>query len=249
MRRTGWMIFVPLVGVLSGCPVLPGPTPIDPQRFTEPAAGAKYWAYLPDDHSTDRDWPLVVTLHGSWGWDGRYRQALEWKALAQEHGFIVVAPKLRSAEGILPTFDWQERLVEDERTVLAVLADAVKRFNVDPKTVMLTGFSAGGYPLYWIGLRNPTKFNMLVARACNSSLKHFEKIELTDEARQMPIHLFWGKDDLRPIQKQSWQAYGWLRRHRCFQTTMKEARGGHIRNPALAYRFWEPSLPVRHRRH
>ena len=245
MRRVALIIWLPLAGILAGCPVFPGWTPVAPESRVEKSTGTKYWIYVPSEHNKEERWPLVITLHGSWGWDGRRRQAMEWKALAEKHSFIVVAPKSRSSEGILPTFRWQKKLEEDERNILAVLEEVVQQYNIDRSYVMLTGFSAGGYPMYWIGLRNPDKFHMLVARACNSSVKMLEKIQVTKEVRKMPIFLFWGKDDLRPIQKQSWAAFRWLRLHKCYATTKKEIRGGHMRRPEVAYHAWEPYLRKR----
>jgi predicted peptidase len=244
-----WIALIPLVGLLGGCPV-PQPRPPGPiLRVTEERTGAKYSLYVPTNYSDKRDWPLVVTLHGTHGWDGPKRQVAEWGSLAETRGFIVVAPHLKSVQGIFPVIEdmWHEDLTRDERLVLAVIDEVSRKYRVDRKAVLLTGFSAGGYPLYFIGLRNPDRFNMLIARDCNSSVRLLEQLQLTEDARNLPIAIFWGKDDLSPIKKQSWEAFAWLRRHKFYNAKQHQIAGGHLRRPDVAYRLWVLHLPPRHR--
>jgi poly(3-hydroxybutyrate) depolymerase len=245
MRWMSGLVWIACAGLLAGCPVTQSQeTPVPARSVTEPQTGHTYWLYVPSYYRADRYWPMVVTLHGSKVWDGPQRQMMEWKALAEQHGFLVIAPTVPSAEGILPVMGRFKQLAEDEKAVLADIDQVSAQYQVDSQAILLTGFSAGGYPLYYIGLRNPARFNALIARACDSSLDILESIELTDAVRKMPIRIFWGKDDLSVIQKESWQAFRWLREHRCFNTTMKEVRGGHLRRPEQAYRFWLATLPA-----
>jgi hypothetical protein len=65
-----------------------------------------------------------------------------------------------------------------------------------------------------------------------------EQVRLTDAARRMPVMIFWGKDDLKPLRDQSWQAFRYLREHGCVNTEREELDGGHLRRPELAWRFW-----------
>ncbi|MCK4276245.1 MAG: hypothetical protein KAX78_07015, partial [Phycisphaerae bacterium] len=76
------------------------------------------------------------------------------------------------------------------------------------------------------------------------------RIKFTDETRKLPVIIFWGKDDLKPLQDQSWQAFAYLRgRRKCFSTKKKVIAGGHLRRPALAYELWEELyLPAKHKR-
>jgi len=248
MNRSLAILF--LVPLLAGCPVIqPQDTPVSARKLRELDTGRKYWLYVPSNYSTDRDWPLVVTLHGSHGWDNSRSQIMEWKHLAEEKGFIVVAPDLKCTQGILPVIRslWLADLESDERAILEILDELTVEYKIDPKTVLLTGFSAGGYPLFYVGLRHPDKFHMLIARGANSDLELLESIEVTDRARELPIVIFWGKDEILKIQKDSWQAYRFLRERRFFNTRRKEIRGGHLRRPEMAYRFWSEQLPERHR--
>lgn len=253
MRHLAAVVLGVLVlSALPGCPPPPHPpTPVSPKRMTCEATGGHYWLYVPSYYQDDpgRRWPLVVSLHGTYGWDGAWQQAIEWKWVAETKGFLMVAPHCKSVQGILPRIEalWLDDLVEDEERILAVIDEVSQRYRVDPSAVMLTGFSAGGYPLYYVGLRNPDRFNMMIARACNTDLRIFEYVAVTDALKKLPIMIYWGKDDLGPIHKQSWQAFRWLRQHGCKGAEMEKTQGGHLRRPELAYRFWEKHMPEAYR--
>lgn len=240
---------IALAGVLGGCPLpIHPPTPAKPKLQHERTTGRQYWLYVPSFYSADREWPLVVTLHGTYGWDGPWRQAMEWKYIAEQNGFLVAAPRLRSVQGILPTVDalWLKDLAKDEALILAMIDEIGRKYRVDRRAVLLTGFSAGGYPMYYVGLRNPDRFGMLIARACNSDYKILERVAVTDESKKLPVMIYWGKDDLGRIHKDSWQAFRWLREHGFKEAKRSRVRGGHLRRPDLAYQYWKPYLPKKH---
>jgi predicted esterase len=244
------VLLIVLAGAAGGCPYVPPETRHPHVSRTEPLTGATYRIYLPSYHRPDRDWPLVVSLHGTEPWDGPTRQILAWKDLAEQHGLIVVAPVLRSTQGILPVVRslWYKDLARDERVILNTIEDVCQRYKADAGAVLLTGFSSGGYPLYYTALRNPQRFDMVIARDCNSSMDIFRRVELTDGARKLPVLIFWGKDDLQAIRDQSWQAFRFLRENECYATERKEIGGGHLRRPDVAYAAWAKRLPPRHRR-
>lgn len=240
-------------GMVAGCPYVPPDTHHPHLEVTEPTTGARYWLYVPSYYSDSRDWPLVITLHGTNPWDGRTRQILEWKDTAESRGLIVVAPALKSTQGYMPAIPsvWyatEKDLLHDERVVLGVLDHVRRNYRIDPASVLLTAFSSGGFPLYYVGLRNPTSFDMLIARDCNCTEKFLTGIELTEESRKLPIMIFWGKDDLQAIRDQSWETFRYLRESGCFSTERKAIRGGHLRRPDVAYGIWSRRLPKRHRR-
>ena len=244
-----WLILPILACLLAGCPVTQHRPPGKIAHLREPETDRKYYLYLPTWYTAELDWPVVITLHGSDLWDGPLRQAEEWGALADKRGFIVISPHLDSAEGIIyvPAKTRTRRLASDDEAILAILDAVARKYNIDRQSVLLSGFSAGGNPMWYTGLSHPETFQAIAARACNSSIDIFESITLTDGARQLPIYMFWGKDDLRPIRKQGWQAWRYLRERRFFNTRMKEIDGGHIRRPDIAYEFWSQLLPARHR--
>ncbi len=252
-RDFAWIVPLFLLGpvLLGGCYVPPGaPTPVDYRRAAEPTTGQPYYVYVPSDYTPDREWPLVITLHGLNPWDDYKMQIREWDSLAEEKGLIVVAPKLRAPVSHAVKFagGWFRDLEADEEFLLALLDQVCGDYRIDRRAVLLTGFSAGGYPMYWVGLRHPERFSMLVARACNSDMKLFERIELSDGAKRLPIRIFWGKDDFGPIRDQSWDAIRFLRTHECYGTEYRKIDGGHLRRPEQAYSMWREVLPPEHQR-
>lgn len=224
-------------------------TPVDYTKVVEPKTDEPYYLYVPSYYTSSRDWPLVITLQGTVPWDTYSRQIREWRKLAEDKGFIVAAPKLRSSQGILPLIDslWFKDLAHDEEVILGVLDHVAQKYAIDRQAVLLTGFSSGGLPMYYTGLRNPGRFDMLIARACNANLKLFERVELTDETRKLPVAIFWGKDDFKSIRDQSWLAYRWLYQ-RGVKPTRQEFGGGHIRRPDVAWEMWKNHLPRKYRR-
>ena len=244
-----------LLPLLAGCPVFqPQDTPISQEKTLEPTTGAKYWFYVPSNYSRDREWPLVITLHGTIPFDTYTAQIKEWKALAEDKGFIVVAPDLDSSQGILPILNrqsWYKDLERDEQVILAVLEDVRGRYRIDPdpNAILLTGFSAGGFAMFHTGLRNPSRFGMLIARSCNSDVRMMEdQIPLTDQAKRMPIMSYWGRDE-HTLGRQGWDAFEYLRTHGFKKAEMEEVKqGAHYRRPELAYRVWAKTcLPARHK--
>jgi poly(3-hydroxybutyrate) depolymerase len=244
-----------LAGAVGGCiPTQSQDTPVEAMRQTEPRTGAKYWLYKPSYYRADRPWPLVVTLHGTHGWDPADWQIAEWRKLAEDKGLIVIAPELSSVQGILPVVRslWYDDLRRDEEAILACIDEACSTLSVDRSAVLLTGFSAGGYPLYYVGLRHPTRFSMLIARSCNCDADMLRSIPVTDDVRRLPVMIFCGKDEpgllgSSPISRDSWDAFRYLREQKCTKVQHTELPGGHLRRPEMAWTIWAKQLPEQYR--
>ncbi len=238
MRRALLLATITLLPALAGCPVWQSQdTPVEQFKVSDATTGNKYWVYTPSDYTPQHTWPLVISLHGTPGFDNAYDQIREWKALAEDQGIIVAAVPMRSVQGILPVIKswWWKDLSRDEESILACLRYMKRRYAVSD--VVLSGFSAGGYPMYYTGLRNPTVFDGLVARACNSDIDIFESIELTDSVRALPVIIVQPRDDFGMLTKQSWQAFRWLRYRDC-TAEHHQIKGGHSRHPEAAWRLW-----------
>jgi len=231
----------------AGCPVTQSQdTPVAHSYHSDDDSGAKYYLYVPSTYDPARAWPLAVTLHGTHGFDSARKQIRAWKALAEEHGFIVLAPKLASPQGILPVFQSRRRrqLELDEQHVLAAMDEVGREYNLRRDATLITGFSAGGYALYHLAVRNPERFDVLVARACNADMDILKPLPITDAVRRMPMLIFFSKtghpvsSNLNPIAKESWAAYRHFRLAECYGAEIKAVEGGHIRHPERAVQFW-----------
>ena len=245
MRRLVVLIFG--MCFVAGCPVL-SPAPEGKIHDLDAAkSGAGYSLYVPKWYTPEEDWPLVISLHGTFGYDGAHRQVREIAYLADRHGFILVAPQLKSVQGILPVEKnlWRRDLARDRALVLELIDELSDTYNIDTDTVLLTGFSAGGFVMYDAGLRHPDRFHMLIGRSINCSTDIFEEVELTDEARKLNIFLFWGKDD--PAADMGWKAYEYLRMRGFYNTRKDRIKGGHWRHPKVAIDEWVLYWADRHK--
>ena len=227
-------ILIPLVMVMAGCPVWTPDPPGEIESLVDPATDGEYCLYVPTWYTPEASWPLMISLHGTFGYDGPRRQVQELAYYADKYGFILAAPALDSVQGITPVEPhmWRADLARDREVVLSLIDKLSGEFNIDTKSVCLSGFSAGGFVMYDAGLRHPERFQILIGRSINTSLDVFERIEFTDAARAQRIHIFWGKSD--PADKMGWQAYEYLRMRDFLNTTMKEYAGGHKRRPREA---------------
>jgi dienelactone hydrolase len=231
---------------LAGCPVFQSQdTPHQEVKCLTPA-GDEYFLYVPSSYDPKKPCPLVITLHGTRGYDNDHDQINEWKALAEEQGFIVAAPELASTQGILPIShaSRMEQLAQDEQRILNIYADLKLSHKIDSRHVMLTGFSGGGFPMYYVGMRNPDLFPVLVARSCNFDQAQVQDIPITDRFRSNHLLIFHDKSGLDPIYsgndvltKQSLAAYKYYREAHCYNTVLAVKEGGHLRRPEAAWEF------------
>ncbi|MCD6364637.1 MAG: hypothetical protein J7M14_02055 [Planctomycetes bacterium] len=233
----------------SGCMVTqPQYTPVPAMRLVEQKTATPYWIYVPSTYDSTKPVPLVVTLHGSRLWDSSKAQIREWKRLAEDEGFIVVAPKLRaSVLRIIRRGAWLEDLKRDERSVLAIMDEVCRRYSIargkdKVPDILLTGFLEGGYPLYYIGLRNAERIGMLIARDCCVDLAVLEQIDRSGASWQaavkLPIVVFNGKDGWPSPVTNGWKAFRFLRLNHCTRAVRKELRGGQLRRPRRTYTYW-----------
>jgi predicted peptidase len=116
-----------------------------------------YQVYVPRDYTSDRRWPVILSLHGGgeYGSDG-IRQTAGGLAHAirrrpERFPAIVVFPQ-SPADG---TPGWH---LDGGRAALAALDRTAGEFSVDPSRVYLTGLSAGGNGGWVLALRDPNRF-------------------------------------------------------------------------------------------
>jgi predicted peptidase len=245
--RLLWLV-VPLT--LAGCPVpQPQDTPVDEWLAVEPVTGTGYYIYVPSGYTHEKPAPLVVTCHGTPPYDVARHHIKELKMLGERNGCIVVAPKLSATDGIF-TDGPLVAVQADERRILSLVSHLGYRYNLDKANMMITGFSGGGYPTYWVGLRHPEVFSVVVARNCNFSQKHVDGW-YPPGARRQAVKVYYGEHDVGRVVDQSHQAITYLRA-RGFQVDAEMLPGkGHERTPEVAMSFfrehWRPrraSLPA-----
>ncbi|MFP4052422.1 MAG: prolyl oligopeptidase family serine peptidase [Phycisphaerae bacterium] len=234
-----------LAVLLAGCPVpQPQNTPAQHWKEIDPATGKGFYLYVPSNYSDDKPTPMIISCHGTPPYDVAEHHIREWKMLGEQNGCIVVAPELIGTDGVLGDGPLVG-MIANERRILSIISLLGYRYNIDRKNVMITGFSGGGFPTYWVGLRHPDIFSTVVARNCN-----FNRWNLhgwyPKEAMDTKVMVYYGENDPGAIQTQSENAVKYLR-SQGFAVEKRVVPGkGHQRVPSIAMQFfrdhWKPAV-------
>ena len=251
MKTRTFTLILAAVALAGGCEVpdrLRQDMPVGQRREIDPATGRGYWIYVPSKYNHSRVWPVIVTCHGTPPYDVAEMHIREWKMLGELNGCIVVAPELVGTDGIFGDGPISGML-EDERFILSLLSLTGYRYSVDWSNIMITGFSGGGFPMYFVGLRNPKVFSCLVARSCNFSEPNLDGWYPQEAALAESILVYDGERDPGAIRAQSDNALKYLR-SKGFRVEEKTIPGiGHERVPEVAMEFFRrtkrPSSAVR----
>src|SRR3954471_17910112 len=152
----------------------------------EPGSRGGYSLYVPEYYTPEREWPLVVALHGG---SGNGRNFLwSWLRDARSYGAILVAPTATGATWAL--------MGEDTDTPnLARILDLVRaRYTIDPRRMLLSGLSDGGTFCYVTGLEQSSPFTHLAPVAATF---HPLMAELADaeRLRDLPVCIVHGALD------------------------------------------------------
>lgn len=249
-RITASVAFAVLAALVGGCAVTqPQNTPMRERLELDPVTGRGYWIYVASTYRHDRPAPLIVSCHGTPPFDVAEHHIREWKMLAEKNGCIVVAPELIATDGLLGDGPIVGMLA-NERQILSIISQLAYRYNIDRANMMITGFSGGGFPTYWVGLRHPDLFNSVVARNCNFS-RHNLHGWYPSDATSVNVMVYYGQNDPGTIVAQSRQAIQYLRANGFRVDTDVLPGAGHERRPEVAMRFFlenrrppQPTLPA-----
>ncbi len=225
------------LAALAGCAVpQPRAEHSTPKLHVEPVTGRYYYLMVPNSYRRGRPAPVIVTCHGTDPFDTAVLHAGEWQWLAEKHGCILVCPKLVSTDGIFGTGAMGLQL-NDEKLIIAILGHLHRLYDIDRKNIMITGFSGGGFPTYFVGLRHPDIFSAVVARNCNFN-RHAIEGWYPPEALRTPVMVYYGENDPGTIRSQSDNGIAYLRSKGFNLSTAIVPNTGHQRTPEYAMKFF-----------
>ena len=164
-------------------------------ELTTERHGRAWCLYVPSKYTKKRSWPLVISSHGRGGSGKGEMRA--WQGLANRHGFIVACPDMVTATNHRPGTSKLPPAEEDDEVLLEIHATVSKHFRVNPRAVMVTGFSGGGNPSYHSGLRHPEVFTHICTRGGNFAPQQMPRNDevLAAGRKHLRIYIFFGDKD------------------------------------------------------
>jgi len=231
----------------AGCAVpQPQNTPVKEWREIDPVSGRAFFIYVPSTYRHSRPAPLVISCHGTPPYDVANDHIRELKMLGQQNGCIVVAPELVATDGLIgdgPIVG----MLDDERFILSLISLLGYRYNLDLGKIMITGFSGGGFPTYWVGLRHPEIFSTVVARSCNFSKHNLDGWFPPESAQMQKVMVYHTENDPPTIRSHSNQAIEYLRSKGFAVHKYVIPKLGHERRPQYAMDFFKANWSARPR--
>ncbi len=119
-----------------------------------------YRLYVPTSYNPSRSWPLVVALHGLGATeDSMFGPLYGVPKLAEQHGFIVVAPlgyRVDAGYGAFRTPGQPSRRSDlSEEDVMDALQLVRQQYHIDDSRIYLMGHSMGGYGTWALAADHP----------------------------------------------------------------------------------------------
>jgi predicted peptidase len=149
--------------------------------------------FLPSDFNQEKDYPLIIFLHGYGEWvylpiDSTAHHEL--LAACNRKSVILAAPcgKHVPHTGV-PSYE------RGEEDVLQVIQIVMSSYKIRPGKIYLTGVSMGGHGTWYIGSRHGELFSA-IAPVCGFGKGEFDSpLVNIDSLSQLPQYVFHGETD------------------------------------------------------
>jgi len=171
--------------------------------FEEIGDNLRYLVVLPNDYYPERDYPLLILLHG---FGANMRNLVPLAGSINQNGYIYVFPNApmgfqmgtgESGFGWLPPVGMgrePEHVIRSTGLVENFFDEITEKFHTPPGKSALIGFSQGGEMTYRCGLNNPGRFSGL-ATLCSTNPTPEELIPLLPAVREQLIFIAEGFED------------------------------------------------------
>lgn len=163
------------------------------RTFRDDAGEHKYVVFVPTRYRADKPSPTILFLHGAGerGQDNRLQLtnglAPFVQARVRTFPFLVVFPQCEMSEGpVLKSWGADQ---PGGRRALRALDDARQHYNFDPKRVVLTGWSMGGYGAWSLGMAEPSRWSAIVPLSGGGDPKDVKVL------KDVPVWAFNGAKD------------------------------------------------------
>ena len=172
-----------------------------------------YVVYVPRNYAPDKQWPVILFLHGSYGWgtDGfqpvfhtlargsndlatlnTTAGALGVAVMRNPQRFpcLIVWPQMPSAG------DWQGTI---EDLAIRILEQVIVKYNGDRNRVYLTGISLGSRGTWMVAADHPDLFAAAMPIASAPCVGPAAREEMAQKLKSLPMWVFQGGKDVEPI--------------------------------------------------
>ena len=231
------------VALLAGCPIPQQPGVGRTFYKTCRTTDRNYWLYVPQNYDANRRYPLVVTLHGMKPYDVSRHHVEMWSHLADQHGFVILAPELTTSDSLgqfpLRTFGPAEQA--DVKHVLASMEEVVNDWSLDRTAVCLSSWSMGGYLANYMASEYGNLFVAFAPLQSNFSNTVCNAAKARQWLGHMSIMVFYGTNDLPVVTNESKASAEWWTRMG-YNVKIAQAPVPHERHPELAADFFESTL-------
>jgi len=219
--------------------------------------GLRACLYVPSYYDPGRSWPLLV--------EGRSKHLAplslwEFYQHAEKHGFLVLSVEYlyfrgrstekvdvwtRQGEGTIQPkerrgTDFLRDMIVDERNMMALIKSVRSRYNVESKTIGLTGFLHSAIMAYRLTLAHPDTFCTAIARSGN-----FDSYFMPPgaaKARKRAIFIVYGEKETSTLEDSKKAAEYFKRRG--FKTVESERipNSGVDSRPEIAANFFRGAI-------
>jgi predicted esterase len=195
----GWWIFLLIASLSFGTPANAGT--FEQHQYHDQAGDHTYSVYLPDGYSTNREWPVVLFLHGAGerGTDGQKPLSVGLgavlRAKAVEFPFVAVFPQCEDTTG--PILTAWEAESPDGRRALAILDQVLEKYSIDPRRQILTGWSMGSFGAVSLAEAAPDRWQGVITVSGGGAPRDPSRL------RSVPFWIFHGADDEIVLPEQS----------------------------------------------
>ncbi len=159
LRMIGTTVFLALFARALESQTLPPQTGFLDRRVTVAARSYHYQVFVPFSYSPSQRWPIILFLHGAGerGDDGLLPTQVGLGAAVRKNPgrfpAIIVFPQAPADSPWAGT---------SAQMAIAALEQTGREFQIDSDRVYLTGLSMGGYGVWYLAYRYPSRFAALV---------------------------------------------------------------------------------------
>lgn len=153
----------------------------------------KYMVFVPRNYTPQNKLPAVLFLHGAGerGKDARLASGIGLgdaiRARSETFPILAIFPQCEDTRGRILTA-WSPGSPDGKRA-LKILEQVEREYSVDPRQIVIAGWSMGGFGAIQIAAANPTRFSGLIALSAGADAA------LAAPLKNMPVWMFHGARD------------------------------------------------------